>query len=651
YTFSDGPNHAGYCREDENLNIGNDGSIQRQKKDWSDYRKTDPFILICLTIALATIIGGGIAIGIHFAVGGSATSEVVNKASDGHIVPRFPVMQFRSGDYNGTQYINGTLTGNSGVSGFTTVTSNGCGDDNDPIATSIQPTDASTLDATTTIKMTRIQTQTQTKSIQGTAVSSAKPVNATVSRTAITEFPNIVTHVVTTSVTETQFYTATETQGDITSEYSTNSNEATSKIHNSVDVTSIVLTRTLTETPKSTSTIDEVVSTVTYTPTTVIRQTVTVTSKLLSTSTRGAQCSPNNHTVYITVTETAFPSSSVSPSVVPKTSSSSSVAASRSTDTALVTMTITIDSPTPPTKVSVTSPSSGANDSLTATIISHSKTTITETDRSVRTIFVTITAGKPITLSTTVSSALGHAGTPIFTSRPVSEPSDLTETVFVTKTITDEITHTVSSSSSSADVVTSVATVPAPLKSSKSIFTTIVLTDRATKTLTAGGGNKTITVYPKKPTITADLKVITEVDINTITVTVGGGVGTTQVTVSENATAKFTQTELVTETATATHGESSLVYNRNASLQMATVNTTIYITGTPMMHPVAPTATPPFPNGTMTHSMTSISTRTMPVVVSHAEKRAEPITIGVTGGGHTCTTCLVIFILGLLVLF
>ncbi|WYZ40189.1 hypothetical protein EsH8_IV_000530 [Colletotrichum jinshuiense] len=674
--------HRGYYREDDDLTV-TDGSIQRNK-DWTTYRKTDTFIAICGAILAATIIGGGIAIGIHFATGGSATGEVTAQGSAANIVPRFPVMQFNAGSVNGTHYgINNSL---SGISATGTPTH--CADDTDETGAFTWSANKTSAEATTTTRIQMTRTQTIHKSAQGTTVSSAKAVNATMSNFSTAESVSVITEVITTSVTKTAYLTATATSTETnvapestasspSQTTSTSISEAASQAEtSSADITSVFLTKTLTATRRKTvSTVEEAVSTTTFTPTTVIRSTVTVTSGLLSSSSHETQCSPDDHTVYITVTETVGPISSVTSSVVSKTSTPS-LLAFKSTDTVMVTYTVTIDSLTPPTKAPAVSPSSGVAENTT-TATPHTRGTVIVTEVATQTVFVTVVDGTTVAFSTAVSSALGHAGTPVWTSLSSTRPSASTATsvVMVTKTVTDQVTKVVSALATPDNVETSVATVTArpsgTVESSKSILTTVVLTDSDTRT---------VTVVPKKHTSPApalnstrtDTNVVTEVDIRTITVTIGGEVNTSQVTVLKNMTATVTQTEQVAKTAAVTVGESARAYN-NTTLQFtATVNTTIYITGTPMMHPEPSTLQPPFPitNGTTfffkptgtatgpqslsTSTSTSVSVSTSTVVVgSNAEKRAEPVIFGfdATGGGKSCTTCLVIFVLGLLILF
>ncbi|GKT53709.1 hypothetical protein ColTof4_05875 [Colletotrichum tofieldiae] len=686
--------HSGYYREDDDLSV-NDGSVQRNK-DWSTYRKTDTFIAICAAIVLASIIGGGIAIGVHceyspfgyltllsftdtgkVATGGSATGDV-GHGSAAHIVPRFPAMQFNAAHSNGTHYgINSTLSG--------------CSDNAQETEAATSLTNQTTADATTTIKMTR--TQTFHKSAKGTTVSSAKAVNATLSdSSSSSESVPVVTQVITTSVTETAYLTATATESHGVSgpEFSLSSSKAstsafiseatTSQVEtSSVDVVSVVLTKTLVETRVVTSTAQEVVSTITYTPTTIIRSTVTVTPQPFVTPSQEAQCSREvrDHTVYVTITETAVPGSSVSTSIsskAPKTSTSAP--APEAADTIVVTYTVTVDSLTPISKVPVVSSPSDVSKNSTK-VSSHSNTTRVVTEVATQIVYITVADGTTVAFSTAVSSVLGHASTPAPSTETAQAPT-ATGVVVITKTVIDQVFQTVSASSTPSvdvetDTQTSVVTItalpgtPSGLpRPSKSILTTLVLTDRATKTVTIGG-MATVTVRPEASTSSAsghnstrtDTKVITEIDIRTLTVTVSGHVQTSLVTVHKNLTATVTQTRANNTAA----GISTDVF------RLPPANTTVYISGTPMMHPRPTTATfPPYAitNGTVFRPTTPLfqssgsasgsrpPTSSTVVVVSNAEKRAEPVMFGLdaaTGGCKSCTTCLVIFVLGLLVLF
>ncbi|OHW95058.1 hypothetical protein CSPAE12_06328 [Colletotrichum incanum] len=680
--------HSGYYREDDDLSV-NDGAIQRNK-DWSTYRKTDTFIVICAAIVLASIIGGGIAIGVHFATGGSATGDV-GRGSAARIVPRFPIMQFNAAHPNGTHYgINSTLSGHS-----STVTPSSCSDNAQETEIATNLTNQTTADATTTIKMTR--TQTLHKSAKGTTVSSAKAVNATLSgSSAVSKSVPVVTQVITTSVTETAYWTATVTESRVVSgpKFSVSSSKASGSVFtskatsqvetSSVDVASVVLTKTLTETRMVTSTAQQVVSTVTYTPTTIIRSTVTIASQPFVTSAREAQCSceVRDHTVYVTITETAIPSSSVSTTVSSKTpKTSSSAPASGAADTIVVTYTVTVDSLTPISKVPiVSSPFDASKDSTK--VSSHSKATRVVTEVATQTFYVTVADGTTVAFSTAVSSVLGHVSTLVPSTETAPAPT-ATDVVVITKTVVDQVFQTVSASSTSSvdvethvetDTQTSVVTITAVPSTpsglpqrSKSILTTVALTDRATKTVTVVGGMATVTVRPEKPTSSVSshnstrtgTKFITEIDIRTLTVTVSGHFQTSLVTVHKNLTATVTQTK----------ANDTVVSISTDVFRLPPANTTIYISGTPMMHPRPTTATfPPYPitNGTVFRPTTPLFqpsgsasgsrplTSSTVVVVSNAEKRAEPVMFGLdaaTGGCKSCTTCLVIFVLGLLVLF
>ncbi|OHE95634.1 hypothetical protein CORC01_09066 [Colletotrichum orchidophilum] len=690
--------HRGYYREDDDLTV-TEGAIQRERKDWSTYRKTDTFIAIFGAIFIATLLGGAIAVGIYYATGGSPNSQV-GQGSNAHIVPRFAGMKYNS---NGTQThgMNSTLSGMA-TTGTTTL----CEDEADETITVTQflgNTKTASVDTTITTYVQMTLTQTLHKSTQGTTVSSAKPVNATLSGSSIVSLSiPVVTEVITTSVTETEFHTATAHQSNVASESSiASTSEAASEVESSsAQVTSVFLTKTLTQTRKTTvkaspmSTSEEFSSTTTVTPTTVIESTIYVTAEPPASSTQ-AQCSleVEDHTVYVTVTETVTPSPSGSLSAQSKTSKTSSKTSSSlaplsdATDTISVTYTVTIDSLTPPTNRPIFSRSSSKTSS---TLISHSKSksTVIVTQVATQTFIVSIGNG------TTVSSQLAHVGTPIFTNLPSSgtaQASIATDVVVITKTITSNVFQTVSASSSSpsadvqTDTQTSVVTVTAiPSSSSsessqsgKSLITTIYLTDRATQTVTIGG-MATVTVRPEQSNSSVsgpsnstgtETKVITKSVsrvVHTRTTTVSGKIFTSLITVYKNVTATATvgvssslsgfSNTTVTATATAT----------SVFELPVTVNTTIYITGTPMMHPTAPsTSQPLFSNGTAATSSTSqvlttyyfptltstvteqpMSTSTV-VVVSGADKHAEAI----MGGCKSCTILLAIFVLGLMVLF
>ncbi|KAJ0166469.1 hypothetical protein CTA2_7199 [Colletotrichum tanaceti] len=670
--------HRGYYREDDDVSV-HEGAIERNK-DWSTYRKTDAFILFCAAGVILTILGGGIAIAAHFASGGSATGSA-GQASDAHIVARFPVMQLNAVHPTGIHF-----TANHTHSSISfTSTSILCADDAEPTETETKTATESknqtATDGITTIKVTR--TQTVHKTAEGTTVSSAKLINATLSVSSThSESVPVVTRFLTTSVTETALLTATATataaesivseskaimsSGKVSSSASTS--KATSQVEtSSAVVISVVLTKTLTQTRMATSTVQEVVSTVTHTPTTVIHSTVTVIQQPLVTSSQEAQCSHDaqDHTVYITVTK---PDNSSSKAVKTSKTTSSTVATPKVTDaTVIVTYTVTVDSLTPISKVSKASSSSAVSKHSTKEVSSSSKTTRVVTQVATQTVYVTVADGTTIAFSTAVSSALGHVGTPVLTSIPSTESaqaSTATDVVVITTTVTDQVFQTVSASSTSP-VETDTQT---PL-SSKSILTTVVLTDRATKTVTVGGGMATVTVGPpKKPTaasssvvgrnstMTSTKVIITQV-VRTKTVTVNGHIETSLVTVLKNLTSTITLTRVHNATVTRIVTDTA---------RLPRMNTTIHITGTHMMHP-RPTL-PPYAltNGTAIRPATtyfrpsgSLSvSRPLPtssaVVTSNAEKRAEPVIFGIdaaTGGCKSCTTCLVIFVLGLLVLF
>ncbi|KAI3544175.1 hypothetical protein CABS01_00296 [Colletotrichum abscissum] len=726
--------HRGYYREDDDLTV-TEGAIQRQQKDWSTYRKTDPFILISLAILIATLMGGGIAIGIHFATRGSPNSQV--PTSDSHIVPRFAGINYNVHGFNGTltHGINSTLSGLA-----TTGTLTLCEDDADETITVTQflgNNKTTSVDTTITTHVQKTLTQTLHKSPMGTTVSSADPVNTTLpGSSVVTQSIPVVTKVLTTSVTETAYHTATAHQSNAASESSESVIESTSSIDDAPpivvttvgpfptesshpEVTSVFLTKTLTQTRKTTIqggplvSTEEFSSTTTVTPTTIIKSTIYVTAAPLSSTTQ-AQCSHEveDHTVYVTVTETFTPgAASSSSSVQYKTSkassakmssSTASVSPSTATDTILVTYTVTIDSLYPPTTSPIMS-SSSSSEMTSSTLGPASKSTIVVTQVATQTVIVSIGHG------TTVSSQLGHAGTPLFTSLASSgsaQASTATDAVVLTKTITSNVFKTISASSSSshsADIQThtqtSIVTVtasPSSALSSKSsssqsvesILTTIYLTDRATQTVTIGG-MATVTIHPEQSSSTSsslsgpfnstrtETKTITASAsrvVRTYTTTVSGQVFTSLITVWKNVTATATATLSSSGSTSSLTSISHEVQNTTVTATATsvvevpvTLNTTITITGTPMMHPTAPSTLPPFVNGTaMTSSTRHVpttyhyptlssstateqpkSTSTVVVVSGVANKHAE----GIMGGCKGCTTWLAIFVLGLMVLF
>ncbi|KAK1537014.1 uncharacterized protein CCOS01_02334 [Colletotrichum costaricense] len=725
--------HRGYYREDDDLTV-TEGAIQRQQKDWSTYRKTDPFILISLAILIATLMGGGIAIGIHFATRGSPNSQV--PTSDSHIVPRFAGINYNVHGFNGTltHGINSTLSGLA-----TTGTPTLCEDDADETITVTQflgNNKTTSIDTTITTHVQKTLTQTLHKSPMGTTVSSADPVNTTLpGSSVVTQSIPVVTKVLTTSVTETAYHTATAHQSNAASESSESVIESTSSIDDAPpivvttvgpfptesshpEVTSVFLTKTLTQTRKTTIqggplvSTEEFSSTTTVTPTTIIKSTIYVTAAPLSSTTQ-AQCSHEveDHTVYVTVTETFTPgAASSSSSVQYKTSeassakmssSTASVSPSTATDTILVTYTVTIDSLYPPTTSPIMS-SSSSSEMTSSTLGPASKSTIVVTQVATQTVIVSIGHG------TTVSSQLGHAGTPLFTSLASSgsaQASTATDAVVLTKTITSNVFKTISASSSSshsADIQThtqtSIVTVTASPSSAlssessssqsvESILTTIYLTDRATQTVTIGG-MATVTIHPEQSSSTSsfsgppnstrtETKTITASAsrvVRTYTTTVSGQVFTSLITVWKNVTATATATLSSSGSTSSLTSISHEVQNTTVTATATsvvevpvTLNTTITITGTPMMHPTAPSTLPPFVNGTaMTSSTRHVpttyhyptlssstateqpkSTSTVVVVSGVANKHAE----GIMGGCKGCTTWLAIFVLGLMVLF
>ncbi|KAK1640138.1 hypothetical protein BDP81DRAFT_390882 [Colletotrichum phormii] len=730
--------HRGYYREDDDLTV-TEGAIQREHKDWSTYRKTDPFLLILLAALIATCMGGGIAIGIYYATRGSPNSQV--PTSDSHVVvPRFAGMNYNVHGFNGTQThgINSTLSGLA-----TTGTPTICEDDADETITVTQflgNNKTASVDTTITTRVQMTLTQTLHKSPMGTTVSSAKPVNTTLpGSSVVTQSIPVVTEVLTTSVTETAYHTATAHQSNVASESSESleSSESTIASTSSVEngppiivttggwlptesshpeITSVFLTKTLTQTRKTTIhgapliSTGEFSSTTTVTPTTVVKSTIYVTAGPLSSTTQ-AQCSHEveDHTVYVTVTETFTPgAASSSSSVQSKTSkasskmSSSSVSPSTATDTVLVTYTVTIDSLYPPTTSPVLS-SSTSSEKTSSTLVPASKSTIIVTQVATQTVIVSIGHG------TTVSSQLGHAGTPIFTSLSSSgsaQASTATDVVVLTNTITSNVFKTISASSSShsadvqTDTQTSIVTVTAsPSSASRSksssqsteyILTTIYLTDRATETVTTGGMS-TVTVRPEQSSASSssfsgpsnstrtETKVITASAsrvVRTYTTTVSGQVFTSLITVWKNVTATATATLSGSASSSlASSSTSHLGSGKNTTVTATatsvvevpvTLNTTITITGTPMMHPTAPSTLPPSVDGTAMSSSTSHvpttyhyptlssatvtaqpkSTSTVVVVSGAADKHAE----GIMGGCKGCTTWLTIFVLGLMVL-
>ncbi|EFQ24867.1 hypothetical protein CGRA01v4_06890 [Colletotrichum graminicola] len=604
--------HRGYYREDDDLSV-HDGAVQNNK-DWSTYRKTDTFIVICAAIVLASIIGGGIAIGVHFATGGSATGSAGHDSGT-HIVPRFPAMQYNAAHINSTHHgINSTL---SDILPTGTLTL--CSDDAEETVTGFM--NQTTADTTTTIKMTR--TRTLHQSAKGTTVSSAKAVNATLSGpSAVSESVPIVTQFITTSVTKTAYLTATATESHVDSEpivsmssTGVSTSEATPSVEpSSADIASVILTKTLTEIHVVTSAVQEVTSTFTYTPTTIILSTVTVDFQPSFTPSLEAQCSPEvqDHTVYVTVTEAAIVSSSSSALVSSKISKTTSSAPdSETTDTILITYTVTVDSLTPISEMPIVSSSYDVPKHSTKTS-SRSKATQVVTEVATQTVYVSVADGTTLTFSTAVSSAIGHVGTPALTSTETSQASTATDVVVITKTVTDQVFETVSASPASS------------------------------------GGVET--------------HIMTDTQTSVVTITASDHVQTSLVTVNKNLTATVTQSNTKNSTAS--------IFTDVFRLPPA--STTIYITGTPMLHPRPTTDVfPPYPitNGTVFRptappalsfgsSANGSGSRppasTTVVVVSNAEKRAEPVMFSLdaaTGGCKSCTTCLVIFVLGLLVLF
>ncbi|KAF6830047.1 hypothetical protein CPLU01_07568 [Colletotrichum plurivorum] len=634
----------GYCKEHNDLTVTDDGTIRHDRKDWSCYRKSNTCVLayvflmaLCIGSAIFTCSFVAIKSIIENENNQAEAEDAAQNAQVANVVPRFPVMQLHNGSYNGTHFhgVNNTLTA------ISTAIATQCPEETEVF---ISETSA---EATTTLKKTLTQTRTIQES--GTTVSSALAVPVTQSGASTTsQSANIITEVLTTSLTKTATQTVSSTVTESISETAT-------QVQSSSVASSILVTKTSTATRKVTRTVEDAVVTVTYTPTTVVLSTTTVSHESLS-KTEAAQCSPQDHTVYITVTKTPEPSSDIpsSSGVVSKTSTPL-VSPSQTTGTVVVTYTVTVDTSKPTSKVPTVS-----------SISSFKKETFVVTKVATRTVFETVVDGTTVTLSTATSDVLGQPGTPVWTS-PAPTESSSGRDVIITKTVTDLVTETLVASSSE----TSISASSSVHKTTKSIFTTVLLTDRATKTVTVGG-MATVTVFPKTSTSTsttttsAEVEVITEVDISTVTVTVDGQAQTSVVSVPKNTTATLTQTNLVTKTATSTITGESHVNNVTSIQEFATVNTTIYVTGTPMVHPQT-TEQPLYPSHNMTTYMGAtgtthrpvstthqppVATSTMPVPASSGEKHAEPLVFGaVDRNSMSCQTCLVLFILGLLVLF
>ncbi|KAF6843279.1 hypothetical protein CMUS01_02252 [Colletotrichum musicola] len=633
----------GYCEEHDDLTVTDDGTIRRDRKDWSIYRKSNSCVL-AYVVLMALCIGSAIFACSFVAIKSITENENNQAETEGaaqnaqvaNVVPRFPVMQLHNGTYNGTHFhgVNNTLTA------ISTAIATQCPEETEVF---ISPTSA---EATTTLRKTLTQTRTIQKS--GTTVSSALAVPVTQSGAFTTsQSINLITEVLTTSLTKTATQTVSSTATESISETAT-------PFQSSSVTSSILVTKTSTATRKVTRTVEDAVVTVTYTPTTVVLSTTTVSHESLSKT--EAQCSPQDHTVYITVTKTPGHSSDIpsSSGVVSKTSTPL-ISPSQTTGTVVVTYTVTVDTLKPTSKVPTVS-----------SVSSFKKETFVVTKVATRTVFETVVDGTTVTLSTATSDVLGQPGSPVWTSPAPTETSSGRD-IIITKTVTDLVTETLVASSSE----TSISASSSVHKTTKSIFTTVLLTDRATKTVTVGG-IATVTVFPKTSTSTstttnsAEVEVITEVDISTVTVTVDGQAQTSVVSVPKNTTATLTQTNLVTKTATSTITGESHINNVTSIQEFATVNTTIYVTGTPMVHPQT-TEQPLYPSHNMTtylgatgttHRPVSttnqppVATSTMPVQVSSGEKHAEPLVFGaVDRNSMSCQTCLVLFILGLLVLF
>ncbi|KAF6817172.1 hypothetical protein CSOJ01_02592 [Colletotrichum sojae] len=633
----------GYCEDHDDLTVTDDGTIRRDRKNWSSYRKSNACVLAYVTL-MGLCIGSAVFACSFVAIKSIIENENNQAEAEGaaqnaqvaNVVPRFPVMHLHNGSYNGTHFhgVNNTLTA------ISTAVATQCPEETEVF---ISETSA---EATTTLKKTLTQTRTIQES--GTTVSSALAVPLTQSGASTTsQSANIITEVLTTSLTKTATQTVSSTATESISETAT-------QVQSSSVASSILVTKTSTATRKVTRTIEDAVVTVTYTPTTVVLSTTTVSHESLSKT--ETQCSPQDHTVYITITKTPEPSSDIpSSSGVVSQTSTPLVSPSQTTGTVVVTYTATVDTLKPTSKIPTLS-----------SVSSFKKETFVVTKVATRTVFETVVDGITVTLSTATSDVLGQPGTPVWTSPAPTETSSGRD-VIITKMLTDLVTETLVASSSE----TSISASSSVHKTTKSIFTTVLLTDRATKTVTVGG-IATVTVFPKTSTSTsttttsAEVEVITEVDISTVTVTVDGRAQTSIVSVPMNTTATLTQTNLVTKTATSTITGESHVNNVTSIQEFATVNTTIYVTGTPMVHPQT-TEQPLYPSHNMTtylgatgttHQPASTThqppaaTSTMPVPVSSGEKHAEPLVFGaVDRNSMSCQTCLVLFVLGLLVLF
>ncbi|KAH9243736.1 hypothetical protein CCHR01_02348 [Colletotrichum chrysophilum] len=110
------------------------------------------------------------------------SKNAADQAQAAAIVPRFPVMNFHAGSYNGTHYsLNHTLTAvSTGISiDVLTSTAVHCPEETE---TTTQPANLTSVESTTTIKKTRTQTRTHEQS-QGTTVSPALGVTGTQSAT------------------------------------------------------------------------------------------------------------------------------------------------------------------------------------------------------------------------------------------------------------------------------------------------------------------------------------------------------------------------------------------------------------------------------------------------------------------------------------
>ncbi|TDZ71886.1 hypothetical protein CTRI78_v001678 [Colletotrichum trifolii] len=645
------------------------------QKEWSDYRKSNAFFLVCMLGIIVAMIAGLIGVLVVILSHGHSGETAASQSSVATLVPRFPAMQFHEGGYNGTVHsINGTVTGVSTGTAVSvsvtneTFTAMASHDDCSEPTETFTAKNGTSVELTTTVKKTRTQTFTFQET-QGTTVSSAMAADGTLTETTtvlVSQPAEIVTQ--TTSLTETATQTRTvqkpaeettvtasvisepaetvvQTTAFTVTETATVVESAT---ETSAEVSSVLITETqteaqtetLTQTMAQVTTSEDVAITTTLTPTTWVFSTQTVTLES-QTSSHEAECAGEDHTVFVTVTQTVEPASSS------EVVSSKTVGNPMSADTDLTTMTVTVDSFTPTSE----SPAAESTTGLLVTTISGTKQTIVVTQLATQTVVVTVVDGTTI-FSTATSDVLAVPGTPIMTSPAAPE----TSTVF--KTVTEGVTESVS------EVASETSSIEAS-KSVVSIWTTVMLTDRATRTVTVDGGIATVTVQPPATSATTtSVATVGEVDIIVTSITVDGRLVPTVIAIPRHYTSTQTLTSKITEVVTETVVESapSPIYSSFTAAQLnatsaAQLNrTTIYVTGTPMMQP-QPTSQPPFPlNGTVTVAQHTgggpLSTSSMPVVVSSADRRPEA---GVFGpferGSLVGQSCFVVFILGLMVLF